>query len=96
MCTITQKVFVLGSSCLDIWCVRMTSRTYQILVVVTSISRSQGVIMCEKLLCVHNNSNNICARLFLLGYNVYRDGISYVSKFGGGDLNFKVAGGHYA
>ncbi len=73
----------------------MTSRMYQILVVVTSISRLQGFILCEKLLCVHNNSNNICARLFILRYNVYRDGISDVSKFGGGDLNFNVAGGHY-
>ncbi len=68
---------------------------YQILVVVTSISRLHGVIMSDKLVCVHNNSKNICARLFILGYNVYWDGISDVSNFSGGDLNFKVAGGHY-
>ncbi len=95
VCTITQKIFVLGSSYWDIMCIGMVSRTYQILVVVTSISRSQGVIMYEKLLCVHNNSINICPRLSILGYNVYQDDISEVSNFGGGDLDFKVAGGHY-
>ncbi len=51
--------------------------------------------MYEKLLCVHNNSINICPRLSILGYNVYQDDISDVSNFGGGDLDFKVAGGHY-
>ncbi len=62
VCTITQKIFVLGFSYLDKMCIRMISRTYQILVLVTSISRLQGVIMYEKLLCVHDNS-----KIFMLG-----------------------------
>jgi len=45
--------------------------------------------------CVHDNSKNICARLFILGYMVYQDDISDVSNFGGGDLNFMVAGGRF-
>jgi hypothetical protein len=51
--------------------------------------------MSEKLLCGHANSTNICARLFILGYDVYQDDISDVSNFGIGDLDCNVAGGHY-
>ncbi len=51
--------------------------------------------MYENLLCVHDNSINICPRLSILGYNVYHDDIWDVSNFGGGDLSFKVTGGHY-
>ncbi len=60
---------------MDILCIMMVSRMYQSLVAVTSISRSQGVIMYEILLCVHDNSINICPRLSMLGYNVYHDDI---------------------
>ncbi len=62
VCMITQKIFVLGFSYLDKICIRVISWTYQILVVVTSISRLQEGIMYEKLLCVHDNS-----KIFLLG-----------------------------
>jgi len=41
----SKTVFVLGSSYWDTWCVRMVSRTYQVSVVVTSISWLQWVIM---------------------------------------------------
>jgi len=51
--------------------------------------------MGEKLPCVHDSSNNICARLFILGYMLYQDDILDVSNFGGDHLNFTVAGGHY-
>ncbi len=95
VCTITLKIFVLGYSYRDIMCTRMIFWTYQFFVMVTSISRSQGVIMCEKLLYVHDNSKNICSRLFILGYNVYLVDIADISNFGGGDLDFKVSGGHY-
>jgi len=61
-----SKKIVLGSSYCDVWCIRMISRTYQILVVMTSILRLQGVIMGEKMPCVHDNSKNICARFFIL------------------------------
>ncbi len=95
VCMRTQNIFVLGSSYWDIMFIGMVSRTYQSLVAVTSISRLQGVIMYEILLCVHDNSINICPRLSMLGYNVYHDDILDVSNLGGGDLNFKVAGGDY-
>jgi len=51
--------------------------------------------MCEKLRCVHDNSKNISAKLFIFGSMLYQDDISDVSNFGGGDLNFMVTGGPY-
>jgi len=48
--------------------------------------------MCEQLCCVHDNLKSIYARLFILGYMVYQDDVLDVSNFGGGDINFKVAG----
>jgi len=44
---------------------------------------------------VHNNSKNICTRVFIFRYMVYQDDISDISSFGDDDLNFKVTGGRY-